>query len=347
MSQDVLEALTQQMIASQQGKMVDFIWQGGEPTLIGLDFFREIHRLQNQHASSQMVINNALQTNGITLTPAWCRFLRDNKFLVGISLDGPPNLHDPYRHDRMGRSQYDRLMRSIRLVKQHHIEFNILCCVHSKNVFHPLEVYRFLRDVIGAQFIQFIPILQKKPISDGAKTDTLTDFSVEAEAYGTFLSTIFDEWVQSDVGNVFVQLFDNCLGVWSGHPSTLCIFSETCGRSLVLEHNGDLYACDHFVDPNHRLGNIIDTPIIQLIESSQQKAFGQAKRNTLPQVCLDCDVRFICNGGCPKNRGADDLNILCAGYKNFFHHIDQPMQIMRDLLFNQHAPAEIMQMRWL
>lgn len=333
------------MISSQQQDQVDFIWQGGEPTLIGLDFFQEALRLQRQFAGKHTVINNALQTNGITLTPAWCRFLQDNKFLVGISLDGPPSLHNPYRHDRMGHPQYDPLMRGIRLLKQHKVEFNILCCVHSKNVEHPLEVYRFFRDKIGAQFLQFIPILHCKPDSDGNETGNITNLSVKAEAYGTFLSTIFDEWVQYDVGKVFIQLFDTCLGVWSGHPSQLCIFAKTCGRSLVLEHNGDLYACDHFVEPNYRLGNITETPITQLVESSQQTAFGEAKKKTLPQDCLDCDVRFICNGGCPKNRGADGVNLLCAGYKSFFHHIDQPMQIMRDLLINKRPPAEIMQMK--
>jgi len=343
MSQKVLTTLTQQMIASQRGNQVDFIWQGGEPTLIGLDFFQEALRLQRQFASSHTVINNALQTNGLTITPAWCRFLRDNNFLVGISLDGPPYLHNPYRHDRVGRSQFDPLMRGIRLLKKHHVDFNILCCVHSKNVEQPLEVYRFLRDKISTQFLQFIPIIQRGLEGNGNETTTITDFSIEADAYGTFLSTIFDEWVQFDVGKVFIQLFDTCLAVWSGHPSPLCNFAEVCGRSLVLEHNGDLYACDHFVDPKHRLGNITEMPIIQLVDSSQQSAFGEAKRETLPQVCLDCDVRYICNGGCPKNRGADGVNLLCAGYKTFFHHIDQSMQIMRDLLINRRPPAEIMQ----
>lgn len=342
MSQKVLSAVTQQMIASQWENQVNFIWQGGEPTLIGLDFFQEALRLQRQFAGSHTVINNALQTNGTTLTPAWCRFLRDKNFLVGISLDGPPILHNPYRHDRVGRSQYDHLMRGIRLIKQHQIDFNILCCVHSKNVNHPLEIYRFLRDKIGAHYLQFIPILHRELNIDGSETGTLTDISIQAEAFGTFLSSIFNEWVRCDVGKVFIQLFDNCLGVWAGHPSSLCFFSETCGRSLVLEHNGNLYACDHFVDTNHLLGNIIETPLIQLIESSQQTAFGEAKRKTLPKVCLDCDVRLICNGGCPKNRGGDDVNFLCAGYKTFFTHIDQPMQIMRELLLNQQSPADIM-----
>lgn len=345
MNKKVLAAITQQMISSQQRNQVDFIWQGGEPTLIGLDFFQEALWLQRQFAGSHTVINNALQTNGITLTPAWCRFLRDNNFLVGISLDGPPSLHNPYRHDRSGRPQYDFLMRGIRLLKQHKIDFNILCCVHSKNVEHPLEVYRFFRDTVGAQFLQFIPILQREVDEKGIESNTITDISLDAQAYGAFLSTIFDEWVKSDVGRIFIQLFDTCLAVWSGHPSPLCIFAETCGRSLVLEHNGDLYACDHFVEPNYRLGNIIETPISQLVESPQQVAFGEAKREGLPQVCLACNVRFMCNGGCPKNRGPDGVNLLCTGYKNFFHHIDQPMQIMRSLLLNKRPPAEIMQLK--
>lgn len=343
MTPDVLNEVIQQMIKAQPGDQVDFIWQGGEPILMGLDFFEESLQLQRLYAGSQAVINNALQTNTLTLNPSWCRFFKDNNFLIGISLDGPPSLHNPLRHNRVGREEYQSLMRSIRLLKGHKVNFNILCCVHQQNLNHPMEVYRFLRDKIGAQFIQFIPILQRVLDEDGNETGTITDLSVDAGSYGTFLTTIFDEWVKHDVGSIFIQLFDICLGVWSGQTSSLCIFTETCGRGLVLEHNGDLYACDHFVNSDHLLGNITKTPLSHLVDSPQQIAFGKTKKETLPQDCLDCDVRFICNGGCPKNRGSDGLNFLCSGYKTFFHHIDQPMQIMRDLLINHRPPAEIMQ----
>jgi uncharacterized protein len=342
MSSDLLAEYNRQMFASQPGDTVNFTWQGGEPTLMGLPFFEEAVRLQKELAPPSVRVTNALQTNGILINPAWCRFFKENDFLVGLSLDGPPELHNVYRHTRNQREQYDSVMRAVRLLQQHEVAFNILCCVHQANVHHALEVYQFLRDRVGAAFIQFIPILQRKLDDEGGETEALTPLSVDGKSYGDFLIAVFDEWVRHDVGCVFVQHFDIALGIYAGQPAGLCIFSETCGRALVLEHNGDLYSCDHFVNPEHLLGNIRETPLSNLVDSGAQIRFGVSKRTTLPQTCLECDVRFLCNGGCPKNRGANGLNRLCAGYQAFFRHIDHPMRIMLDLLRQNRSPDEIM-----
>ena len=344
MSHELLADFTRQMIAAQPINEVIFTWQGGEPTLMGLEFFEEAVRLQQALARPGMQIGNAIQTNGTTLNSAWCRFFKQNNFLVGLSLDGPPDAHNPYRINLSGRENYDSVMRAARLLKQNQVDFNMLCCVHPANVSNPLGVYRFLRDRVGTRFIQFIPILQRELDAQGLETKVLTEQSVNADAYGNFLITIFDEWVRKDVGNVFVQIFDVALGVWVGQPASLCVFAETCGQALVLEHNGDLYACDHFVNPAHLLGNITETPLVDLVESRRQTQFGQDKRETLPQGCLDCQLRFMCNGGCPKNRAEDGVNYLCSGYKAFFSHIDKPMQIMHDFLKLQRPPAEIMRL---
>ncbi len=344
MSTELLAEYIRQMFASQPGVTVNFTWQGGEPTLMGLPFFEEAVRLQKELAPPGVRVTNALQTNGTLLNPAWCRFFKENGFLIGLSLDGPPELNNIHRHTSNHREQFEAVMRSVRLLQQHEVEYNILCCVHQANVDHPLEVYRFLRDRIGAAFIQFIPILQRELSSDGREMNTLTPLSVDGKPYGKFLTVVFDEWVRHDVGRVFVQLFDVALGIYAGQPAGLCTFSETCGRAFVLEHNGDLYSCDHFVNTEHLLGNITDTPLSILVDSETQARFGEDKHTALSQTCLVCEVRFLCNGGCPKNRDSNGLNRLCAGYQAFFRHIDQPMRIMLDLLRQNQPPSEVMRL---
>ncbi len=342
MSLDLLADFTRQMISAQPGREVTFAWQGGEPTLMGLDFFKDAVRIQEQVAPPGMRIINTIQTNGTTLTPAWCHFFKHHHFLVGLSLDGPPDLHNLHRRNRAGQETFPQAARAAELLKDHRVDFNILCCVHSGNQEHPLEIYHFLRDSLGANFIQFIPILQRSLDNEGQETARLTDLSVESEGYGGFLTTIFDEWVQKDVGRVFVQIFDHALGAWLGAPPGLCIFAETCGRALVLEHNGDLYACDHFVDPDHLLGNIKHHPLTDMVNSSMQVRFGLNKRDQVASACLHCPVWFACHGGCPKNRDENCLNRLCSAYRSFFKHITPAMEQMADLIRRGWSPAEIM-----
>jgi uncharacterized protein len=345
MSTDLLAEVTRQLIAAQPGNEVNITWQGGEPTLMGLALFEEAVRLQKQLAPPGVRVVNALQTNGTLLNPAWCRFFKENDFLVGLSIDGPPDAHNAYRRTQSGRERYESVLRAARLLAQHEVDHNVLCCVHQANVHQPLAAYRFLRDRVGARHIQFIPILQRVLDETGQETNELTPLSVDAAAYGSFLIAVFDEWRHHDIGRVFIQHFEVALGRYMGGPPGLCIFAETCGRALALEHNGDLYACDHFVDQEHLLGNVIQTPLADLVESEAQAQFGTAKRDNLPQQCLACDVRFLCNGGCPKNRDESGLNHLCAGYQAFFHHIDRPMHMMASLLHQKRSPAEIMQMK--
>jgi uncharacterized protein len=334
MTDEVLEAFTRQYIEAQRVPEVTFGWQGGEPLLMGLDFFRRAVALQETYRKPGMRIVNALQTNGTLLDDGWCRFLREHDFLVGLSLDGPREAHDAYRVDKGGNPSFDRAMAGLALLKEHGVEFNILTTVHAANAGHPLETYRFLRDEAGARFIQFIPIVQREGGGVSAR-------SVGAEQYGRFLAGVFDEWVRRDVGRVFVQIFDVALAAWVGAPPGLCVFDETCGNALVLEHNGDLYACDHFVEPHCRLGNILQTPLVDLVGSEQQRRFGLDKRDALPETCRACEVRFVCNGGCPKNR-LQGVNYLCEGYKMFFHHIDESMRFMASELEARRPPANVM-----
>jgi len=346
MSDAVLESFTQQYLAAQPGPEITFGWQGGEPTLMGLDFYRRAVALQERYRRPGTRILNAFQTNGTLLDDAWCRFFHEHGFLIGLSLDGPRALHDAYRVDKGNHPTFDRVMAGLALLKRWRVEFNILCCVHAGNADQPRAVYRFLRDQAGATFIQFIPIVE--PEADGPSIPSrVSKRSVSGHQYGEFLMAVFDEWVRRDVGRVFVQIFDVALGVWLGQPAALCVFQETCGMGLALEHTGDLYACDHFVTLAQRLGNIMDTPLAYLVASDQQRMFGAAKQLQLPRYCLSCPVRFICNGECPKNRllmtpdGEPGLNYLCQGYRAFFTHIDQPMRLMADLLRAGRAPAEV------
>jgi uncharacterized protein len=370
MKPEVLAAYIRDYIAAQPGPVVHFAWQGGEPTLLGVDYFRNVIALQERYAEGR-TIENALQTNGVLLDDAWGEFLSRHHFLVGLSVDGPAHLHDAYRVDKGGQPTFDRVMAGLQVLKKHGVEFNTLTTVHRKNSPHALEVYRFLREA-GSGYLQFIPIVERNappattdglwlaPPPDHANAATLdaqvTPWSVRPADYGQFLITIFDEWVRRDVGRVYVQQFDAALANWAGEPAGVCVFTENCGRAVAVEHNGDVYSCDHYVYPRYQLGNLLNTSLAALVDSPQQQAFGRAKSATLPRFCRECPVRFACHGECPKHRflrtpdGEPGLNYLCAGYKKFFTHIDSPMRTMAALLAAQQAPAEIMRLpraQWL
>lgn len=359
MSDEVLEQYIRDYIAAQPQEEVHFAWQGGEPTLLGVDFFRAVVEMQKRYAHGKQ-IHNALQTNGVLIDDEWGEFLAENGFLVGVSIDGPRELHDCYRVDKGQAPTFDRVMRGIGKLKQHGVEFNTLTVVHRQNSKYPKEVYRFLKE-IGSGFIQFIPIVERKAVdADGNglvlikpsldRAAEVTEWSVEPQAYGRFLSHIFDEWVKRDVGRTFVQLFDVALESWMGMDASLCVFRKTCGSALAMEHTGDLYSCDHYVYPENKLGNIMEESLEKLVGSSEQKAFGDAKLTSLPRMCRTCEVRFACNGECPKHRflrtpdGESGLNYLCAGYKHFFRHIDPYMQFMAGELRAGRPPANIMRM---
>jgi len=348
MSDELLENYTRQYIQSQHMQQVTFVWQGGEPTLMGLNFFRKAVEFQRKYARPGMRVENAFQTNGTLLDDDWCIFFKENNFLIGISIDGPPELHDRYRKDKGGADTSNDVLRGLVLLKKHDVDLNILCTVHAANVDNSLEVYQYFRDNLGVEFIQFIPIVERDNKTGFQTGNKIRNRSVTGKKYGIFLKTIFDEWVSNDVGTMFVQIIDEALGKWFGSPGGLCVFDKTCGLGLVVEHNGDLFSCDHFVEPKHKLGNIIETDMIDMVTSHKQFKFGMQKRDSLPQFCLDCEVHFACNGGCPKNRvkhtpnGVYGLNYLCEGYRAFFNHIDEPMRIMVDLIRRRRQPAEIM-----
>ncbi|MFZ5814287.1 MAG: anaerobic sulfatase maturase [Bacillota bacterium] len=342
MTEAALAHYVEQYIRVSPGPNVEFVWQGGEPTLMGLDFYRRVVALQRAFLPPGWTCSNAMQTNGTLLNDDWCRFFKDEGFLIGLSLDGPAHLHDPYRYDKSGRPTHDLVMRGLRLLQAHGVEYNVLCVVNRLNAAHPREVYRFLKES-GVSWIQFIPIVEHMGGTE------VSPRSVEPEAYGEFLATIFDEWVRQDVGKIFVQIFEECLTVWAGLPANLCIFAPTCGRALAMEHNGDVYACDHFVEPAYKRGNIHLIPLEEIVDSPEQLQFGLDKRERLPEYCRQCEVRFMCNGGCPKERfaytpdGEPGLNYLCAGYKRFFRHVDPFMGRMAELWRRGISPAVIME----
>ena len=359
MAPDVLEAYIRQYIESQPHDNISFAWQGGEPTLLGIAWFDNVLRLQEKYANGKR-IQNALQTNGVTLDAAWAEFLARNDFLVGVSVDGPRELHDAYRLDKGQQPTFERVMRGIDCLKDANVRFNTLTVVNRKNSYHPLDVFRLLKE-IGSGFMQFIPVVERRAMEPSplglvllapqqqSAASPVTEWSVEPEAYGNFLCAIFDEWVRHDVGKYFVQLFDVTLELWLGLPPSLCVFSETCGDAIALEHNGDLYSCDHYVYPENKLGNIMERPIASLAAMPRQKTFGQAKRDSLPAYCRKCDVRFACNGECPKHRftttpeGEPGLNYLCPAYKNFFHHVAPYMEFMGRELLNRRPPTNVME----
>jgi len=338
MSNDTMEAYIRQTIEGHSVPEVTIAWQGGEPTLMGLDFFRRAVDEEKKHARPGLRIENSFQTNGILIDEDWCRFFHDNNFLVGLSLDGPRELHDAYRHDKGGQPVFDKVERAARLMQKHGVEFNILCTVNAANSRRPLEVYRYFRDGLGARYIQFIPIVERDNETGSQEGLRMTDRTVDSSQYGRFLIEIFDEWVRRDVGIMFVPFFDAVLASYVFGQSSMCVLRPACGDALALEHNGDLYSCDHFVEPSYRLGNIEETPIAELASSERQQAFGQAKTVTLPRSCRVCAFLFTCHGECPKNRvqatpdGEPGLNWLCRGLKAFFEHTERPMKIMADLL---------------
>ncbi|MCX6259267.1 MAG: anaerobic sulfatase-maturation protein [Bacteroidia bacterium] len=357
MSVDLLENFTRQFIESHQVSVVTFTWQGGEPTLMGLDFFRRAIELQKKYSGGKK-IENAFQTNGIRLNDDWCKFFTDNNILVGISIDGAEHNHDHYRKTLSGRPTFKKVMKSVELLHRHKVEFNTLSTVNSYNVHFASETYRFLKK-IGSGFVQFLPVVEhmaeERPEQElqliapmHSKNVKVTQWSVGVSDYGEFLMTIFDEWVRNDVAKYYVQIFDATLANYVGENPGLCVFNDTCGDALVMEHNGDLFSCDHFVYPEYFLGNLTETPLIDLVKSQKQFDFGVDKRNTLPRYCLQCDVRYACHGECPKHRflltpdGKPGLNYLCAGYKMFFKHVEPYMKFMAEELRNKRPPANVM-----
>jgi uncharacterized protein len=344
MSPQVLERFVQQYIESQDVDQIHFVWQGGEPALLGVEFFEKVVAMQGKYSNGKQIMN-AFQTNGVLLNDAWCAFFAENHFLIGLSIDGPQHLHDQYRMKKGGQSAFDSVLRGIGFLKKHQIAFNTLTAINRTNAYHPIEVYQFLKE-IGQGFMQFIPIVERNP-SDKF-SEYVTEWSVESDQFGTFLCEIFGAWVRNDVGKIFIQTFDVALESWVGMHPNLCVFSETCGKALALEHNGDLYACDHFVFPEYKIGNIMEQPLVSLVESEKQIRFGKDKKDRLPEFCLACDVHFACRGGCPKNRlvatpdGEAGLNYLCEGYQTFFHLIAPYMRFMAGQLKQQKPPASVM-----
>ena len=367
MTDKVLEQYIRQRLAQREEPEVNIAWQGGEPTIMGLDFFRRSVELVAKYRKPGQKVLHTIQTNGLLIDEEWCVFLKEHNFLVGLSVDGPQEMHDAYRVDKRGGGSFHLVMRAWELLQRHGVECNVLCTVHAANADHPLEVYRFFRDEMQARFIQLIPIVERAteellPLANegwGARSGgrrplyrqqggLVTDRTVGAQQFGRFLCDIFDEWVRHDVGNVFVQTFDVALGSWLGQHN-LCIFSPTCGNALALEHNGDVYSCDHYVEPDYRLGNIGQTHLLELVASDKQRKFGRDKLDSLPQYCRDCEVLFACWGECPRNRfistpdGEPGLNYLCAGYKLFFKHVDAPMRTMAALIRQGRYADEIME----
>ena len=364
MNDTLLAEYVRQYIQEQPGPEIHFAWQGGEPTLLGVEFFEKVIQLQGQFAGGKTIFN-AIQTNGTLLDDAWGEFLAANRFLVGLSIDGPAEWHDALRVDKRQQPTFPAVMRGLEVLKKHGVEFNTLTVVNRLNSQHPLELYRFLKS-IGSSFIQFIPLVERAAVPEmraagyyfavppwpgvAENTAAVTPWSVEPEQYGRFLCAIFDEWVRQDVGTTFVQLFDVALGNWMGLGSSLCVFAEKCGGALAMEHNGDVYSCDHYVYPRHRLGNILNQSLGGMVNSPAQTGFGEAKQLSLPKYCRECAVRFACNGECPKHRfartpdGEAGLNYLCMAYKRFFTHIDPHMKTMARLLEADEAPARIMEL---
>ena len=351
MSNAVLEAFTEQYLALHPGPEVTFTWQGGEPTLLGVEFFQRAVELQQKFCQQHQRVANSLQTNGVRLNAEWAEFLARHDFLVGVSIDGPSDCHDTYRVNQRGGATLERVMRGMQVLRRHGVRTNALSCVHHTNVRRPLEVYRFLRDVAQVEFVQFIPVVTRDTTLRVQEGRRLIQESVKPEEYGSFLIGVFDEWSRRDIGEVYVQLFDVALSAWVGQAPGLCIFDPICGRAVALEHNGDLYACDHFVEPSHRIGNILDQPLAQLMRADPLVRFGRNKRDRLPDKCRQCRYLFACNGGCPKNRleppagDSRPLNHLCDGYLAFFRHVDESMQFMAQELRARRPPANLMLLR--
>lgn len=348
-SDELLENYIKQYIEQQNAPQIVFSWQGGEPSILGLNFFKKVVALQKKYTPKGVRCENDLQTNGTLINEEWCKFLRDNNFLVGLSIDGPQHLHDAYRINKAGEGSFERVLKTAQLLRQYNVRFATLTVVNNINSKYPLEVYRFLRDVIGSKQMQFIPIVEPKnfhttapqfwdinqmpqegsPLMNPSHPKSfLAPYCVESKVYGDFLIAIFDEWLKEDFGKIVVPFFDSAIEQWIGKPSQLCIFAPMCGKGLAMEHNGDVYRCDHYVYPEYKIGNIKETPLIELAISKEQERFGLAKDFTLPFKCRECRYLFACSGECPKNRilktslGEPGLNYLCEGLYKYFSHID-------------------------
>jgi len=366
MSEATLETYIRQLLESHRTPQVTVAWQGGEPTLMGLDFFRRSIALVEQYRRPGQQVQHTFQTNGLLLDDDWCAFFKEHNVLVGLSVDGPLEIHNAYRLDRGGRGTFDRVMQGWQHLRRHRVEVNILCTVNAANEKHGRDVYRFFRDELDAHWMQFIPIIERatpetlqianlgwsdrpgsKRLLYTQEGDLVTERSVGGERYGRFLVDIFEEWVRHDVGRVYVQLFDVTLEAYFGQH-LLCVHAPTCGYGLALESNGDLYSCDHFVEPRFLLGNIHKTHMLSLVESPEQRKFGEDKRDTLTAQCRQCEVRPLCNGGCPKDRfarskdGEPGQNYLCAGLELFFKHTAPVMRTMAQLIQQRRYPAEVM-----
>ena len=355
MSTDVLESYIRQYLETVNLPVVTFCWHGGEPLLAGIDFYRKAVELQQRYAAGRQ-IENTLQTNGVLVNDEWCSFFRENSFLVGVSLDGPKDIHDAYRRDCGGIPTYDRVIAAVEKMYRNNVEYNILATVNSMSEGRGREVYGFLRGI--SNFIQFLPVVEyvqmregKRPliVSPDAEGAVPAPWSVSAKGFGKFMCDVFDEWIKCDVGSRFVQLFDVTLANWCGVPPSLCAFCETCGDAPVVEHNGDVYSCDHFVYPEYRLGNIMSSTLADMYTSQEHQAFGRDKREALPMECKRCAYSFLCRGECPKHRfavarnGEPYMNTLCEGYKEFFRHSDPYMRHMKMLLQKECSPMEVMQ----
>lgn len=359
MSDELLERFIREYIESQTMPQVLFTWHGGEALMRPLSFYKRVVELQQRYASG-MHIDNAIQTNGTLLTDEWCEFFAGQGWLVGVSIDGPQEFHDEYRRNKMGQPSFRKVMQGINLLNKHKVEWNALAVINDYNADYPLEFYNFFKD-IGCHYIQFTPIVERLfPHKDGrhlaspmdAGNVPLADFSVSPEQWGDFLIALFDEWVKEDVGKYFIQLFDATLANWVGEAPGVCTMARTCGHAAVMEYNGDVYSCDHFVFPEYKLGNIRTNTLVEMLYSERQKKFGNDKYDRLPRQCKDCEFIFACNGECPKNRfavtadGEPGLNYLCAGYKRFFRHVAPYMEFMKRELEAGRPPANVNGMRF-
>lgn len=355
MSDEMLEQFTREYIEAQTMNQVLFTWHGGEPLLRSIDFYRKALSLQQKYAGSRR-IDNVIQTNGTLLTDEWCEFFAQNHWLVGISIDGPQPDHDHYRLTAAGKPSWKKVMQGIKLLKKHGVEWNAMAVVNAYNANHPLEFYRFFKEN-GCQFLQFTPIVERLTRHEDGRTlasladkdeISLSEASVVPEQWGYFLCAIFDEWVRKDVGKIFVEIFDCTLANWMGISPGICAYSKECGHAGVMEHNGDVYSCDHFVFPEYKLGNIRDHSLIDMLYGEQQQEFSRLKHSSLPRQCKECDMEFACHGECPKNRfmkdkyGDSGLNYLCPGYYHYYQHVAPYMDYMKQELMSQRPPSNIM-----
>ena len=355
MSDEMLEQFTREYIEAQTMNQVLFTWHGGEPLLRSIDFYRKALSLQQKYAGGRR-IDNVIQTNGTLLTDEWCEFFAQNHWLVGISIDGPQPDHDHYRLTAAGKPSWKKVMQGIKLLKKHGVEWNAMAVVNAYNANHPLEFYRFFKEN-GCQFLQFTPIVERLTRHEDGRTlasladkdeISLSEASVAPEQWGYFLCAIFDEWVRKDVGKIFVEIFDCTLSNWMGISPGICAYSKECGHAGVMEHNGDVYSCDHFVFPEYKLGNIRDHSLIDMLYGEQQQEFSRLKHSSLPRQCKECDMEFACHGECPKNRfmkdkyGDSGLNYLCPGYYHYYQHVAPYMDYMKQELMSQRPPSNIM-----